>query len=423
MSKREHIAAYLTKRIKSRKAQAGIIGLGYIGTTIMHGFINEGFPVVGYDRCQSAVETCRSRTMDSFGKKEWKLDKDPVVLSDAEVLVVTVRTIVQPGYDPDLEPLRSVAQMLSKMNLNGRIILVESTLPPGSTRLFAQDWLGLDETAPTFVAHSPERLSTGEDWRELRSLPHLVGGLDPLATKLATKAIGAIVDNIVPVSAPEVSELSKLLENAFMTVGISLVAEITRAAQRFSVTGTEVCAAAATKPSGYLPFFPGPGIGGYCLPNDLSILRHTFRTLEEDAPILDAAAEELVAMPGLVIRRLADLLAGKIEGANVLLVGIGFKPGASETSGTPAYQVVQLLRNAGAKPVYVDGNVDVFEVDGQPVEKMDISELGPGHYQAALILSGDQEVDPKVIAVTADQVIDASGGRAPGADRIVCTRL
>jgi UDP-N-acetyl-D-mannosaminuronate dehydrogenase len=125
----------------------------------------------------------------------------------------------------------------------------------------------------------------------------------------------------------------------------------------------------------------------------------------------------------LVIRRLADLLAGKIEGANVLLVGIGFKPGASETSGTPAYQVVQLLRNAGAKPVYVDGNVDVFEVDGQPVEKMDISELGPGHYQAALILSGDQEVDPKVIAVTADQVIDASGGRAPGADRIVCTRL
>ena len=268
--------------------------------------------------------------METIEGKEWLVGTDPMILTDAEVFVVAVRVLTKPGIAPNLEPLRSAAKLLLDMNLNGRLILVESTLPGGTTRRLAREWLGLDETSPTFVAHSPERLSAGESWRELRALPHLVGGIDPLSTDLAAEAMGNVVKRIIPVSAPEVSELSKLLENAFMTVNISLVSEITKLAKCLGVTGTEICSAAATKPSGYLPFFPGPGIGGHCLPNDLDILRHTFHTFGESAPILDAAAIELDAMPSLVVNRLVDLLSGKLKGADVLLVGVGFKPWTSQ---------------------------------------------------------------------------------------------
>lgn len=423
MNSREAIAVYLAKRIRSREAQVGVIGLGFIGTTIMHGFINAGFSTVGYDRCPSAVAACRSNTLEAFEGKEWSVGTDPMILTDAEVLIVAVRTLIRPGHAPNLEPLRSVAKLLLDMKLNGRLILVESTLPGGSTRRLTREWLGLDGSSPTFVAHSPERLSAGEGWRELRALPHLVGGIDPLSTDLAAEAMGAIVERIVPVSAPEVSELSKLLENAFMTLNISFVSEITKVAQRLGVTGTEVCSAAATKPSGYLPFFPGPGIGGHCLPNDLAILRHTFHTLGEDAPILDAVAIAVNVMPSLVVNRLTNLLLGRLKGVDVLLVGVGFKPWSSDTSATPAGPLVRLLRIAGANPMFVDGGVIDFDVDGQPVEKVDALELGPRRFPVAVILAGDPGLDPEVLTATAEQVLDASGGRAPGADRIPCVSL
>lgn len=423
MNMRKILSTSLTERIVRKEAKIGIIGLGFIGTTIMHSFIRSGFTTIGYDHELSAVSTFRAVTKAAFALKNWSVGTDSTIIREAEVFIVAVRILIEPNSPPDLTPLRNVAQLLSDFDLNGRLIILESTLPGGTTRCFAKEWLELDETAPTFVAHCPERLSVGDDWRKLRSIPHLVGGIDPEATNIASKLMGAIVDRTVPVSSPEVSELAKLLENAFVSTSISLISEISRLAHRLGVTGTEICEAASTKPSGYMPFFPGPGIGGHCLPNDLTILRHTFDMQRENASILDAVIREIEAMPARVFSRLVELFQGKLEGTKVLIVGVGFKPGSPETIATPARSLVRLLKKAGANPVYMDSNVPVFEVDDIKVEKVEFSSIGPKHFHIAVVVSGDTQVDSKGLSQVAEIVFDASGGRAPGVDSITCRRL
>jgi UDP-N-acetyl-D-glucosamine dehydrogenase len=430
MNGREVAAALLSQRIQAKQARIGIIGLGFIGTTLLHGFMRAGFATVGYDCDPSSVETCRSRTTDTLGTASLALDTRPVILHNVQVLVVAVRVGVRPDAVADLTPMQNVARLLTAMDLRGRLVLLESTLPGGTTRRLARQWLGLAEIDPTFVAHCPERLSVGDDWQDLRSIPHLVGGLDPLATRLAVELLDFVVDRVVPVGSPEVSELAKLLENAFLTTNISLVAEITRLAQRLGTTGTAVCEAAATKPNGYLPFYPGPGIGGHCLRNDLAILRHTFDQLDEDAPILKAVDQTAADMPGRVMQRLVDLLPakrpgvpGKLQGARVLLVGVGFKPGSPETFETPARPLVRGLRSAGSSPMFLDGRVAVFEVDGQIVPKVALSALDGQYFQAAIVLAGDERIDCKELQMVAGFILDASGGRAAGVDQRSCVGL
>ena len=423
MSMRDVLSASLIEKIEAKGARIGVIGLGFIGTTIMHSFIRAGFAINGYDHNISAVSTCRAVTGDTFGLEKWSVSTDSTILRGADVFVVAVRVLSEPDSPPDLTPLENVARLLSGFDLKGRLILLESTLPGGSTLRFAREWLNLDEMAPTFVAHCPERLSVGDGWRELRTIPHLVGGIDLLATSIAAKLMSTIVDQVVSVSSPEVSELAKLLENAFVATNISLVSEITRLAHCLGVTGTEVCEAAGTKPSGYMPFYPGPGIGGHCLPNDLAILRHTFELHGENSSVLDAVSKEADAMPDRVFHRLVELFPGKLEGTEVLIVGVGFKPNSPETIETPTRPLVRLLRKAGAHPVYIDSNVSVFEVDNKGVEKVEFSTLRPGRYKIAVVVAGDNQVDSKGLAQVAELVFDASGGRAAGVDGIACLRL
>ena len=411
MSERAAVAAELVASARERTLVAGVIGLGFIGTTLLHGLLAAGFTVVGVDRSEDAVRACRDRTAAAFPDATgWLVGTDPALLEPCALLVVAVRALVREGQPADLEPFAAVARTLRGMQLEGRLILVESTLPVGGTRRFAAQALDLDPEAPTFVAHSPERLSVGDDWRAFRRLPHLTGGLDPLATSVAAAVLGQVVDRVVPVSSPEVSELSKLLENAFMTVGISLVGEISRVAAAAGIEATEVCEAAATMSSGYHPFFPGPGIGGHCLPGDLSLLRESFRSLEQASPLLDATAWTLQQLPRQVVHRLAGLLAPDgLAGARILLVGVGFKPGSAETWATPAVGVARALALAGATAAFLDELVPRLEVDGVALPRVELGELGG--FDAVVVLSGDRRARAELLRGTGRVLLDASGGR------------
>ena len=248
---------------EARRATFGVIGLGTIGATVLRGLVAGGARVVGYDRSAAAVGTCRAQTRAQLpGSTGWSVGADPSGLADAEVLVVAVRALARRSAPADLEPLRSAAALLAEMDLSGRAILVESTLPAGTTRRFARSWLGLAPEAATFVAHGPERLSVGDDWRVLRALPHLVGGLDPLSTQVLASAVETFAGRVIPVSSPEVSELSKLLENAFMTVGISLVAEITRVAGGLGSRPQKSVRLRPRCPRATTPSSPAPGSAG-----------------------------------------------------------------------------------------------------------------------------------------------------------------
>jgi nucleotide sugar dehydrogenase len=217
----------------------------------------------------------------------------------------------------------------------------------------------------------------------------------------------------VPVSAPEVSELAKLLENAFLTTGISLIGEVTRLAHAAGVPAREVTEAAATKPHGYFPFHPGPGIGGHCLRNDLDLLRQHAATLSLPTPMLDGIARVAAGLPGLVVDRLERLLAedGRaLRGAAVLLVGVGFKTGSPDLTETPAEPIVRRLREAGARVAYADAQVPVFAVDGVPLRRVGAAELAGERFAAGVVLAGDRTVAVEALRGACERVLDAGGG-------------
>ncbi len=319
------------------------------------------------------------------------------MLDGAPVTIVAVRALPRPDGSFDLEPLRSAARSVAGAGGRGLVVL-SSTVPPGTTRQFAE-WVGSGRP----VAHAPERLSVGDDWRTLKRTPHLVAGVTPAATRLAEALFEPLCERVEPVSAPEVSELSKLLENAFLSVGIGLVGDVTAAAHGLGVSAHEVCAAAATKPSGYFPFFPGAGVGGHCLPNDLAMLAGTAAAVGADPAVVVGTCRTLDRQPALAVDRLEELLreaSRDLHQARVLLVGVGFKPGCSDTTASPAGPVASILRERGARVEYLDEGVDNWLIP-----RVRASSLPDEQFDAAVVLSGDGAVTDRDLLATGAVVL------------------
>lgn len=412
-----------------RGADAGgpacaVVGLGPVGTSTLRLLARAGLPVRGYDVAPDAVERARAGLAAELGSRPgWEVGTDPeAALAGAEVVVVAVRLGRDHGGDGEDrgafrdDALRAVAGTLARHGRDGALVVVESTVAPGTTRRFAAEWLrrpGIE------VAHAPERLRVGDDDAALKATPRLVGGLTPAATGRACALLRRLGVTPVPVSAPEVSELAKLLENAFLATGIGLVAEVTRVAHALGISAREVTEAAATKPRGYFPLHPGPGVGGHCLRNDLDLLRRQAADLGLEAPLLDGVAEVAAGMPGTAVdrlfRRLAEREGRGPDGARILLVGVGFKPGSADLAETPAVPVTRLLRAAGAEPAYADSLVPAFAVDGAPLPRLGAEALRPGAphaADAALVLAGDRTITAEALRAACPVVLDAGGGAA-----------
>jgi UDP-N-acetyl-D-glucosamine dehydrogenase len=401
----------LAADIEAANLVCAVIGLGFIGSLSLRAVISAGFRAVGFDRSRDAVE--RFRMCADPGS--CVVSDDPAVLASADVVIVAVRGKSAQGLGYDAEPLRAVAAELSRFDSarGVRLCLIESTVPPGVTRRLATEWLAGPATRH-LVAHCPERVRVGDSETAIAAMPRLVGGVEPEATDLATKFLRRLGHDPHPVSSPEISELSKLLENAFLTTGIALVADVTQVAHRLGVSADEVAAAAATKPNGYFPFHPGPGVGGHCLASDLDILRAAASDLGESTPVLDGVARRVAEMPAVTIRRLETALgwAGRpLRGSRIAIVGVGFKIGSPDLSETPAREIIRRLRHAGASVCYVDHQVPEFDVDGVPVPRVASTEVRTERLSAALILSGDASVHFDALREATSAILDTGGGR------------
>lgn len=393
--------------------RCAVIGLGFIGSTLMDALRVSRIETHGFDRDARAVVRYRARRdpAGELGDTTWSVGTDVRVLDRADVIFVAVRAPVDARGLTDLEPLENAGRCIRGLEPRERLIVVVSTLPPGTTRRFASSCS--EGRSDIFVVHSPERLSVGHDWRMLRRLPHLVGGVDVRSSRLGLSFLGRVFDQVVPVSAPEVSELSKLLENAFISVGVALIGEITRIAHGLGIPARDVTEAAATKSFGYHAFHPGPGIGGHCLPNDLAMLAQIARSLGFDAALVEAAAQVAALQPRLVVDRAESVLSGAehgLRGARVLLVGMGFKPGTADTTASPAEGVVRELRRRKSSPCYVDSRVDSFSVDGEDVPRVEVGELESQTFRIALVLAGDPAVSSETLERSAETIVDAGGG-------------
>ena len=387
-----------------------VVGLGFVGRTTLRYLAGAGIAVRGYDRSEAAARAARQALADELGPEaSWDVGTDPGVVAAAEAVFVAVRLTRDDEGRFASEPLQEVAAMLRRHGSDGQIVLIESTLPPGTTRRFAT-WLdrpGID------IAHAPERLRVGDGDAALRAVPRLVGGLTTRSTERGCALLVRIGLRPVPVIAPEVSELSKLLENAFLTHK--------HCPGRSRLPGWPSRSECPPTRSPPLPrpsrmaswrFIPVPGSAAIACATISTCCVRPESALGLVTPMLDGIAELARTLPELVVERLRQRLgAGRgLAGARVLLVGVGFKPGSPDLTETPAVPICRLLRAAGCDVSYLDRLVPEFVVDGTAVPRSDPGGLGAASLDAIVVLSGERSIAVEELRASGACLLDAGGG-------------
>jgi UDP-N-acetyl-D-glucosamine dehydrogenase len=366
----------LVRRIQARTAQVGVIGLGYVGLPLALRFSESGFPVIGFDVDPAKAEALgrgesyirhigAERVAGAFAGGRIVATTDFDRLGGCDAVIVCVPTPLGRHREPDLSYIRSTADEVAKRTRPGQLVVLESTTYPGTTReellprLLAS---GLRCGEGFFLAFSPEREDPGNRTFQTQSIPKVVGGMDPASLEVAVALYGAAVAKVVPVSSPEVAEASKLLENIFRAVNIALANEMKLVLDRMDIDVWEVIEAAKTKPFGFMPFYPGPGLGGHCIPLDPFYLAWKAAEHGAWARFIELAGEINTSMPHYVVERTAKALnrhGRSLKGAKVLVLGLSYKADIDDDRESPSFEIIELLRGEGAEVAYCDPYIAV----------------------------------------------------------------
>ncbi len=377
----------LAARIVDRQARVCVMGLGYVGLPLVEALLEVGFPVLGLDVDPRKVRLVHEGDLAAYsvrpevfrsGLAEGRLTVSdrPDVLDRADVVVICVPTPLSKHRDPDLSYVIQAAQTVAGHLHVGQLIVLESTTYPGTTREVLQGALaarGLRVGQDYAVAFSPERIDPGNPRFGLRNTPKVVGGLTPVCRWLAGLFYRQFIERVVEVSSPETAEMTKLLENIFRAINIGLVNELAVVCERLGIDVWEVIEAASTKPFGFMTFWPGPGLGGHCIPVDPLYLSWRARSLNTMVRFVDLADEVNRQMPAHVAHQMALCLNehGKaVRGARVLLVGVTYKPDVADVRESPANDIARYLLRWGADLTYHDPYVPDWEVDGAGVRRL-----------------------------------------------------
>lgn len=371
----------LLEKIATRQARIGVIGLGYVGLPLVVEFARGGFHSTGFEvdsRKADAINRGESYIPDvptshvaelvASGKLEATVDFER--LREQEIIIICVPTPLRKTKDPDVSYILAAADKI-QANLNpGRLVILESTTYPGTTDevlrpIFDETGLRLDEDY--FLAFSPERVDPGNPSFNTKNIPKVVGGVTDASTEVAAAAYGAIVDRVHCTSSARVAETCKLLENTFRAVNIGLVNELAQLCHTLNIDTWEVITAAATKPFGFMPFYPGPGIGGHCIPLDPHYLSWKARMHGFEARFISLAEEVNSRMPNHVV----DLVTGglnrhrlAVNGSKILVLGVAYKRDIDDMRESPALGIIESLQDLGAEVVFHDPYVESIHLEG-----------------------------------------------------------
>jgi UDP-N-acetyl-D-glucosamine dehydrogenase len=362
---------HLFELVRTRQAKVGVIGLGYVGLPLAVEFARGGFPVTGFDVDESknsAINSGRSYIPDvADGDVRAALDAgrltataDMSALAAMDVIDIAVPTPLRKTKDPDLSYVVKAVEAVAATLRPGQLVILESTTYPGTTEEVVQPMLeerGLKAERDFFLAFSPERVDPGNTQFTTRSIPKVVGGIGPRSTELASALYQAVVSTVVPVGSTRVAEMVKLLENTFRAVNIGLVNEIALLSRKMDIDVWQVIDAAKTKPFGFMPFYPGPGLGGHCIPIDPFYLSWKARQNGFECRFIELAGHVNSAMPEYVVQRVADALNSvrkSINGSKVHLFGVAYKRDVNDMRESPALDVMDLLARRGAAVSYTD---------------------------------------------------------------------
>jgi UDP-N-acetyl-D-glucosamine dehydrogenase len=371
----------LENRILSREARLAVVGLGYVGLPLCVEFANAGFTVTGIDVDGSKVEAVRagrSHVEDVPSDVLAPLVRKKVLRArtsfrgsrEFDAILVCVPTPLRKTKDPDISYIVAAVDEVAREVRRGQLFVLESTTYPGTTEEVVRPKLesgGLRAGRDFFLAFSPERVDPGNRTFTTHNTPKVVGGTTARCTHAAALLYRQALDNVHTVSSTQTAEMIKLLENTFRAVNIALVNEILLMCEKLGLDVWEVIDGAATKPFGFMRFYPGPGIGGHCIPLDPHYLAWKLKTLNYSARFIELASEVNGNMPAVVARRAAALLNGKrksVRGSRIFIVGVAYKKDTSDVRESPALDVVNLLREQGAEVVFHDPHVRSLRLDG-----------------------------------------------------------
>jgi UDP-N-acetyl-D-glucosamine dehydrogenase len=364
----------LKDKIREKKARIGVIGLGYVGLPLAVEFAKEGFDVTGFDVDASKVTELNAgrsyildvRTQDvkaSVDAGRLRATTDMSQLKDMDAIDICVPTPLRKTKDPDLSYVVQAVDSVKAHLKRGQLVILESTTYPGTTDEVVQPALeegGLKAGEDFYLAFSPERVDPGNESYSTKTIPKVVGGVNDVSTELAADLYGAIIDTVVQVSSTRVAEMVKLLENTFRAVNIGMVNEIALMSHRMNIDVWEVIDAAKTKPFGFMPFYPGPGLGGHCIPIDPFYLSWKARQSGFECRFIELAGHVNSSMPAYVVERVGEALNSAkkaINGSKIHLFGVAYKKDVTDMRESPALDILELLHQRGATLSYTDPHV------------------------------------------------------------------
>lgn len=416
----------LGELIENRGALVGIIGLGYVGLPLAMAAADSGFGVVGLEKNAEKRKELKagetpyegldgSRLKELITEGKIGITGNNIDIFDCDVICICVPTPLSRAREPDLRYVREAAAQVAEALEGGdrpKLVIVESTSYPGTTRevvLSCLESSGSDLCDDFHLAYSPERVDPGNLTWTIENTPKLVGGMNSCCAGLAGAFYGAFVDEVVVVGSPEVAEMAKLLENIFRGVNIALVNELWMLCDRMGLDVWEVIGAAATKPFGFMPFWPGPGLGGHCIPVDPFYLSWKAREYDFQTEFIELAGKVNISMPyfvaGMVSREL-NRVGRSLKGSRVLVVGVAYKPEVGDTRETPAAKLMELLEREGAEVLYHDPHVPEFEVEGKLLGSTELTREVLSGCDCCVIVTAHSSVDYGLLEASGVPVVD-----------------
>ncbi len=430
-------ASSLEARISDRTAVVGIVGLGYVGLPLAVEFARAGFKTIGLDVDRAkvrAVNSAEAYIKDVSAEDlhaavesgKFRATDDFSALTGVDATSICVPTPLRKTKDPDISYIVNAANEVAKFIHPGQLVVLESTTYPGTTvevivpRL-TRSHPGLKIGEDIFVAFSPERVDPGNPVYHTRNTPKVVGGVTPRCTQVARRLYEAVIEKVVVVSSAATAEMVKLLENTFRSVNLGLVNEITIMCDKLGLDVWEVIDAASTKPFGFMPFYPGPGLGGHCIPIDPHYLSWKLKTLNYRARFIELASEVNGEMPHFVLGRIVDTLnrvKKSVNGSRILLLGVAYKKNTSDVRESPALDLLNLLRARGADVCYHDPFVPHVRLESAILESKPLTGELLASADCTVVITDHSGFDYPMIVERARVVIDtrnaAKGIDAPG---------
>ena len=425
-------AAELSRRIETKEATIGVVGLGYVGLPLAVEYADRGFSTLGIDLDEERIEQLNA------GDNYIEDLEDSVVeglvqnerlrgtatfaeAGDVDVFFICVPTPVTDTNEPDTSYIEAAARSIAEHLRPGQLVVLKSTTYPNTTEGVVQPILEDNEHEGElvlgedyFLAHSPERIDPGNDEYTTANTPVVAGGVTETCTQLVTTVLEQIVADVHPVSNPKVAEMEKLLENIFRSVNVALVNELAQLCDRIGdVSMWEVVQAASTKPFGFMPFYPGPGLGGHCIPIDPHYLSWLARKYNFETSFITLSARINEGMPFYVVESVVEAIARRpvqLREASVLVLGVAFKRNVDDTRHSPASTIIKLLRDKGVETIrYHDPHVSSYEVPGEEPIEIPSVDLTPDVLQAhdaTVIVTDHDAFDPYLIAENAPTIVD-----------------